>query len=185
MAILKVARLGHPVLRQPGQELTRSALRSAEVQGLIDDMIETMAEYDGAGLAAPQVHQSLRLAVLEVPAGEGRPEIPLMILANPILTTLGEEKTLGWEGCLSVPDLRGRVARFTRVRLEALDRQGKSFSLDAEGFFARVLQHECDHLEGRVFLDRMEDLTSLSHLAEFERFSTPEDGEEGEAGELA
>jgi peptide deformylase len=185
MAILKVARLGHPVLRQPGQELTRSALRSAEVQGLIDDMIETMAEYDGAGLAAPQVHQSLRLAVLEVPGGEGRPEIPLLVLANPILAPLGEEKNLGWEGCLSVPDLRGRVARFTRVRLEALDRQGKSFSLDAEDFFARVLQHECDHLDGRVFLDRMEDLSSLSYLSEFDRFSTQDEREEGEAGLIA
>lgn len=183
MAILKVARLGHPVLRQRAQELTKGELRSAELQQLIDDMIETMAEYEGAGLAAPQVHVSLRLAVLEVPEGEGQPEIPLLVLANPVLTPLGEEKSLGWEGCLSVPDLRGRVPRFTKLRLEALDRQGKGFSLEAEGFFARVLQHECDHLDGRVFLDRMEDLTSLSHLAEFERFSAPEDGEE--AGEIA
>jgi len=177
MAVLKVARLGHPVLRQRAQDLAKGQLRSAEVQRLIDDMIETMAEYDGAGLAAPQVHVSLRLSVLEVPAEEGRPEIPLMVFANPVLTPLGEEKTLGWEGCLSVPDLRGRVPRYTKVRLEALDRQGKSFSLEAEGFFARVLQHECDHLDGRVFLDRMEDLGSLTHLAEFERFWAPEDGE--------
>lgn len=183
MAILKVARLGHPVLRQRAQEFTKSELRSAELQQLIDDMIETMAEYEGAGLAAPQVHVSLRLAVLEVPGEEGQPEIPLLVLANPVLTPLGEDKNLGWEGCLSVPDLRGRVPRFTKLRLEALDRQGKSFSLEAEGFFARVLQHECDHLDGRVFLDRMEDLTSLSHLAEFERFSASEDGEE--AGEIA
>ncbi len=183
MAILKVARLGHPVLRQPTSDLTRGELRSAELQHLIDDMIETMAEYDGAGLAAPQVHFSLRLAVLEVPAREGRPEIPLLVFANPVLTPLGEGKDLGWEGCLSVPDLRGRVPRFRRLRLEALDRQAKSFSLEAEGFFARVLQHECDHLEGRVFLDRMEDLGSLSHLAEFERFSALED--QDQAGELA
>lgn len=185
MAILKVARLGHPVLRQRSQELTRGALRSAEVQRLIDDMIETMAEYEGVGLAAPQVHQSLRLAVLEVPAGEGQSPVPLLVLANPVLTPLAEDKAPGWEGCLSIPDLRGRVARFARVRLTALDGQGKSFSLEAEGFFARVLQHECDHLEGRVYLDRMEDLTSLTHLAEFERYSAPEPGNEPEAGETA
>src|SRR3972149_6572087 len=124
MAVLKVARLGHPLLRQRAQDLAKGQLRSAEVQRLIDDMIETMAEYDGAGLAAPQVHVSLRLSVLEVPAEEGRPEIPLMVFANPVLTPLGEEKNLGWEGCLSVPDLRGRVPRYTKVRLEALDRQG-------------------------------------------------------------
>jgi len=169
MAILKVARLGHPILRQQAEPLTRSQVRSAEIQRLIDDMIETLHEYEGVGLAATQVHMPVRLALVEVPSGEGREAVALTVLVNPNVTPLGDERVYGWEGCLSLPDLRGVVPRQRRVRLEALDRQGRPFELEAEGFFARVIQHECDHLDGVTFVDRMDDLLSLSFLREFER----------------
>jgi peptide deformylase len=169
--ILKVARIGHPVIRATAREVPADHVRSDEIQRLIDDMVETMHEYDGVGVAAPQVHVSLRLAVLEVPASDDRARqaVPLMAIVNPKLTPVGEETVPGWEGCLSVPDLRGIVPRHRRVRLEALDREGRPLQLEAEGFFARVLQHECDHLDGRVYLDRMEGLRSLSFLREFAR----------------
>jgi peptide deformylase len=171
--ILKVARLGHPIVRGHAKPLEPAAIRSRGFQRLIDDMVETMHEYEGVGLAAPQVHVGLRLAVLEVPESDERASaaVPLTVLINPKLTPLGKERALGFEGCLSIPDLRGAVPRLTRLRLEALDRQGKPFSLEAEGFHARVIQHECDHLDGRVYLDRMDDLKSLGFLAEFERFT--------------
>lgn len=170
--ILKVARIGHPVVRAPARELTRAELRSAALQRLVDDMVETMHEYDGVGLAAPQVHLGLRLAVIEVPASDDRSReaVPLTVLANPRIRPLSEDEEEAWEGCLSIPDLRGLVPRYTSLRLEALDGGGKPYTLEAEGFFARVIQHECDHLDGRVYLDRMRDMRSLSFLPEFERY---------------
>jgi peptide deformylase len=178
MAILKVARLGHPVLRVAAEPLTRSQIRASDVQRLIDDMIETMHEYEGVGLAAPQVHVPLRVAVVEVPAApqEGREALPLTIMLNPVVTLLSDERVLGWEGCLSLPDLRGLVPRAPQVRLSALDRQARPFSIEAQGFAARVVQHECDHLDGVVYIDRMNDLRTLSFIAEFERFVGPEAG---------
>ena len=175
MAILKVARLGHPVLRMKAQPVPVETIRSAAFQRLIDDMVETMHEYDGVGLAGPQVHVGLRVAVIEVPASDERTRgaVPLTVLVNPVLTPLGEETEQEWEGCLSIPDLRGVVLRWRRLRLEALDRHGAAYTVEAEGFFARVIQHECDHLDGRVYLDRMEGMRSLSFLREFERFTSP------------
>lgn len=174
MAILKVARLGHPVLREVARPVLVDAIRSAEVQRLIDDMIETMREYDGAGLAAPQVHSLLQIAVIEVAANPrypDAPEVPLTVLVNPVVTPLTDEVEEGWEGCLSVPDMRGRVPRRTAVRLECYDRDAKRVDLVAKDFFARVIQHETDHLHGIVYLDRMRDLSSLSHLAEWQRYA--------------
>ena len=174
MAILKVARLGHPVLRQVARPVPVDAIRSADVQRLIDDMIETMREYDGAGLAAPQVHALLQIAVIEVAANPrypDAPEVPLTVLVNPVVTPLTDEVEEGWEGCLSVPDMRGRVPRSTAVRLEGYDRDARSVVLVAKDFFARVIQHETDHLNGIVYLDRMRDLSSLSHLAEWQRYA--------------
>jgi peptide deformylase len=170
--ILKVARIGHPVIRAKAREVPADEIRSAAFQRLLDDMIETMHEYDGVGLAGPQVHVGMRVAVLEVPASDDRSRaaVPLMAIVNPRLTPLGGETARGWEGCLSVPDLRGVVPRHRAVRLQALDRQGQTIDLEAQGFFARVLQHECDHLDGRVYLDRMEEMRSLSFLREFARF---------------
>jgi peptide deformylase len=176
MAILKVGRIGHPAVRTPGRNLTDEEIVSPATQRLIDDMIETMYDYDGVGLAAPQIHVGLRLAVIEVSASDERVEdqVPLTVLVNPVVTPLGAEKVPGWEGCLSIPDLRGIVPRFARVRLDACDRKGKAYTLEATEFFARVIQHECDHLDGNVYLDRMSDMKTLSFLSEFRRFVEPE-----------
>ena len=174
MAILKVARLGHPVLREVARPIPAAAIRSADVQRLIDDMIETMREYDGAGLAAPQVHALLQIAVIEVAANPrypDAPEVPLTVLVNPVVTPLTDEVEEGWEGCLSVPDMRGSVPRRTAVRLECYDRDAQRVDLVAKDFFARVIQHETDHLNGIVYLDRMRDLSSLSYLAEWQRYA--------------
>ena len=144
MAILKVARLGHPVLRQLAAPVPLGRIRSAETQRLIDDMIETMREYNGAGLAAPQVHVLQQICVIEVhgnPRYPDAPAIPLTVLINPVVTALTEETEDGWEGCLSVPDMRGIVPRATSVRLEALDREGNHVDVVAKEFFARVIQH--------------------------------------------
>jgi len=173
MAILKVARLGHPVLRQQAQELSPEEIRTPATQQFIDDMIETMREYNGAGLAANQVHVLKQIAVVEVQANPRypeAPEIPLTVVINPVVTPLTDEMEDGWEGCLSVPDMRGVVPRYTAVRLEYLDREGARQVVDAKDFFARVAQHETDHLNGHVYLDRMRDLSTLSHIAEWQRY---------------
>jgi peptide deformylase len=173
MAILKVARLGHPILRQPAERVAPGDIRSAGVQRMIDDMIETMHEYDGAGLAANQVHVPRQIAVIEVaknPRYPDAPEIPLTVVINPVVTPLTEQMEDGWEGCLSVPDMRGVVPRHTAVRLECLDREGKAVDVVAKDFFARVIQHETDHLNGIVYIDRIRDLRTLSHIAEWQRY---------------
>jgi peptide deformylase len=172
MAILKVARLGHPILRQVASPVPPERLRSAEIQRFIDDMVETMREYDGAGLAAPQVHTLLQIAVIEVegnPRYPDAPSIPLTVIVNPVVTPLTEEMEDGWEGCLSVPDMRGMVPRHTALRLQCLDREGQQLDLVAKEFYARVIQHETDHLRGIVYVDRMRDLSTLAHIAEWKR----------------
>ena len=173
MSILKVARLGHPVLREVTAHVSQRDLQSAPIQKFIDDMIETMKEYDGVGLAADQVHESKQVAVLEVadnPRYPGKPQVPLTVLVNPKITPLSEETEEDWEGCLSIPDLRGKVPRYTRIRVEAWDRTGKPLDFVASVFHARVIQHEYDHLNGKVYLDRMRDLSTLSFLQEFARY---------------
>jgi peptide deformylase len=173
MAILKVARLGHPVLRQIARPLTLDEIRAEETQRFIDDLIETMREYDGAGLAATQVHTLVQIAVIEVQANPRYPdvpEIPLTVVVNPVVTPVGEEMEEGWEGCLSVPDMRGMVPRFTAVRLQCHDREGARVDLVAKDFLARVIQHETDHLFGKVYVDRMRDLATLTHIAEWNRY---------------
>ena len=173
MSILKVSRLGHPVLRQVTANVQLEALHSASMQKLIDDMIETMKEYDGVGLAADQVHESLQLAVLEVaenPRYPDKPRVPLTVLVNPMITPLSEEMQEDWEGCLSIPDLRGLVPRYKSIRIQALDRHGQEIDFVADDFHARVIQHEFDHLHGKVYLDRMRDLTTLTFLQEFTRY---------------
>jgi peptide deformylase len=174
MAILKVARIGHPVLRQPAQPLTLDEIRAPETQRFIDDMVETMREYDGAGLAANQVHTLKQVCVIEVlgnPRYPDAPHIPLTVLINPVVTPITEEQEEGWEGCLSVPDMRGLVPRYTAVRLQAQDREGARMDVVAKEFFARVIQHETDHLKGIVYVDRMRDLSSLSYIAEWQRYA--------------
>ena len=173
MAILKVARLGHPVLRQSAEPVPIDQIRSPEIQRLIDDMIETMREYNGVGLAATQVHVPKQVAVIEVLSNPRYPEappIPLTVLINPTMTPLLDAMEEGWEGCLSVPDMRGMVPRYTAVRLQAHDRGGEPMDLVAKDFFARVIQHEADHLNGIVFVDRMKDLSTLTHLTEWSKY---------------
>jgi len=173
MSILKVARLGHPIIRKIAVPLSQKEIDSDKIQILIDNMVETMHEYDGVGLAAPQIHVSKQIAVIEVkdnPRYPGVPKIPLTILINPKIKNRSGKSTDGWEGCLSIPDLRGSVPRSESLVCEALSRYGKPIKIEASGFLARVIQHECDHLEGRVYLDRMHDLFSLSHLLEFTRY---------------
>jgi peptide deformylase len=171
MSILKVSRLGHPVLRMESKRVTPETLASPAIQTLIDNMMETMVEYYGVGLAAPQVHESLAIAVIESHGARG--DIPMTVIVNPEVTVLDEELIEDWEGCLSIPDFRGRVPRCRKLRVDALDRKGRKIQITAEGFFARVIQHEFDHLMGRVYLDRMPNLKTLSHVAEFQKYWLP------------
>ena len=175
MAVLKVAKLGNPILRQISKQVDLKELadQQGELQGFIDDMIDTMREEAGVGLAAPQVNRSQQIVVLEYENNERYPDessIPVTVLVNPVLSDYGEEKVLGWESCLSLVDFRGLVPRSTSVTLKAYDRDGDRIEKRATGFEAVVLQHEIDHLNGKVFLDRMEDLTKLAYQEEFEEF---------------
>ncbi len=174
MSLLKIARMGHPGIRQGTEPVSSEELHSQAIQRLIDDMVETMRDADGVGVAAPQVHVSKQIIAIEVspenPRYPNHPAVPLMVLLNPMIIDHAETMEEGWEGCLSVPDLRGLVPRWTRVTVSGLDREGQVVALDAEGFFARVIQHEVDHLNGKVFLDRLPDLQTLTHLREYEQF---------------
>ena len=173
MAVLKVAHLGHPILRQVAEPVPPESIGAPEIQRLIEDMFETMAEHDGAGLAAPQVHVSRRIVIYGVEENPRYPDadaVPTTVLINPKITPVGSEQDEDWEGCLSVPDLRGKVPRFTRIRVEAWGRDGKPLRFAADGFHARVVQHECDHLDGTVYLDRMRSMATLSFLPEFQRY---------------
>jgi peptide deformylase len=171
MSILKVARMGHPVLRAKGRPLERAEIRSAAFQKLIDDMLETMHEYRGVGLAAPQVHQSLRLFVAALDGGEeGEPAQEPIAIINPEIVPVGGEVVEDWEGCLSIPDIRGRIPRLREIKVRALDRQGERIELAAHDFPARVIQHETDHLDGILFFDRMRSFESLTFLDEYSRY---------------
>ena len=174
MAILKVARLGNPILRKVAEPVPLEGIGAPAIQQLIDDLIETMVEYDGAGLAAPQVHVPKQIIVFEVEGNPRYPDaetVPLTVLINPKITPTTQRVEEDWEGCLSVPDLRGKVPRYTQVRIEAYDRDGKKMNYVAKDFHARVAQHECDHLIGKVFLDRMQSMESLSFVREFMRYT--------------
>ncbi|MDE2290498.1 MAG: peptide deformylase [Elusimicrobia bacterium] len=174
--ILKVARLGHPAVRGGGEPVPPADVRGAGFQQFLDDMVDTMREYQGVGLAANQVHAALKAVVLEVREEASRQRsveaVPLTFLVNPEIVSRSEEMEVGWEGCLSVPGLRGRVPRHRKVTVEALDRDGAPVVIAAEGYLARILQHECDHLEGKVYLDRMDGFASLGFVEEIERHGT-------------
>ncbi len=160
--------MGHPVLRRRTPPLDPADIASRTVQQLIDDMFETMNEYAGIGLAAPQVHQSLRLFVAGVDDPDGG--LPPVVMINPEIEPLGTAEEDDWEGCLSIPDIRGRVPRPVEIRVRSLDRHGAPQRLTANGFAARVLQHETDHLDGVLFLDRMRSFDSLTFLTEYDRY---------------
>jgi peptide deformylase len=171
MAILKIAHLGSPVLRVPADPV--ETIQAPDIQRLIDDMIETMGESHTVALAAPQVHRSLQIVVIaaehgERPAGAGPPS-PIVLL-NPHVVTMGNRVEEDWEGCPSIPSLRGKVPRLTAIEVRAHDRRGESFALKASHFLARLIQHATDHLVGKLFLDRMTGCETLTFQEEFERY---------------
>jgi peptide deformylase len=174
MSILKVARMGHPVLRRRGRALEKSDLKNPLMQKFFDDMIDTMYEYHGVGLAAPQVHEGLRVfvAMLDEEPGE---ESEAIVVVNPEIVPNAPTTEEGWEGCLSIPDIRGMVPRYTDITVKGLDRSGKSVELKLKGFPARVAQHETDHLDGVLFFDRMKSMQTLTYLEEFSRYWTKEE----------
>ena len=174
MSILKVARMGHPVLRAKARAVDKSELKSPAVQAFIDSMLDTMHEYSGVGLAAPQVHEGLRLFVAMLDP-DGGAEGDAIVFVNPEIQVRGDQVVEGWEGCLSIPDVRGRVPRAQHIAVSALDRHGKRFELDLKDFPARVVQHETDHLDGVLFFDRMDSLETLTFLEEYQRYWLEED----------
>jgi peptide deformylase len=179
MAILKVANLGNPILRIPAEPVKN--IQAPEIQRLIDDMIETMREYHGVGLAAPQVHRSLQIVTIEAEhdaeTSAASPASPT-VLINPGIIPITERLEEDWEGCLSVPNLRGKVLRYADIEIQAHDRRGKPLNFSASDFFARVVQHEVDHLIGTVFLDRMKSLETLTFLEEYGRYWARHEDEE-------
>jgi peptide deformylase len=171
MSILKVARMGHPVLRAKARPLEKAEIGTAAMQKLIDDMIDTMTEYHGVGLAAPQIHEGLRIFVAALDAGDDdeEPSEPIALI-NPEITVVGSDVVEDWEGCLSIPDIRGRVPRARAIKVRAFDRTGARIELSAHDFPARVIQHETDHLDGVLFFDRMKSLASMTFLDEYSRY---------------
>ena len=199
MAILKIARMGHPVLGVRAQEVDDPT--APQIRGLVADMLETMKDADGAGLAAPQVHVPLRIvlfyvartraerddppedaplqdAPLQDAPSRNAEEVPLTVLINPEIEVLGEETALGWEGCLSLPDLMGQVPRHKSIRYRALTLKGEMVEREAQGFHARVVQHECDHLDGILYPQRMTDLSRLVFTSELRHLAMDDEGEE-------
>lgn len=168
--LLEVVRLGHPVLRSVAEEVPEAWFGSGRLADLGYSMIRTMIEEEGVGLAAPQVAEGLRLFTYWVPQSDDHPEITPKILVNPDVRAIGDDIEEGWEGCLSIPELRGLVPRARRIKVKARDIEGNPVSLTADGFHARVIQHEYDHLDGVVFLDRMTSTQSLAFEPEWERF---------------
>jgi peptide deformylase len=174
MSILKVARMGHPVLRQRARPLERSAVLSAPFQQLIDDMIDTMHEYRGVGLAGPQIHEELRIFVALLDE-EPDADTQASVVINPEIIPASDAREDGWEGCLSIPDIRGMVPRYTEITVKALDRRARPIELRLKNFAARVAQHETDHLDGVLFFDRMTSFDSLTFLEEYQRFHSKDE----------
>ena len=165
--------MGHPVLRRRARPLEPGEIGTPRIQRLIDDMFETMHDNQGIGLAGPQVHESIRLFVAGV-EDEDRMMSPVVMI-NPAVTPIGADVEEDWEGCLSLPDIRGRVSRVKDIRVRALDRHGKSISMTVDGFPARVIQHETDHLDGVLFFDRMTSFETLTFLDEYSRYWSEND----------
>ncbi|HEX4512321.1 MAG TPA: peptide deformylase, partial [Polyangiaceae bacterium] len=173
MAILKIATIGHPVLREVARPLSKEELASADVQRFIDDLVETMFDASGAGIAANQVFRPIRVAVICVkdnPRYPYKPNWPLTILVNPEVTPTTADTFMNYEGCLSVPNLRGEVPRNAGVRVKALDRTGNPLDFEVKGLTAGTFQHELDHLDGKLFVDRVTDTRTLATWADFERY---------------
>ncbi len=176
MAILKIARMGHPVLARPADKVADPT--APEIRRLVADMIETMHDAEGLGLAAPQVYVPKRVVVFHLPrerAEESEAPEGLTVLVNPLIEPLTDDLQPGWEGCLSVPGLRGLVPRYARIRYRGLDADGRAIEREAAGMHARVVQHECDHLDGVLYPQRMNDLGQLMFVSEIRhRLSAPQ-----------
>lgn len=170
-----IVRLGHPVLRQRAEEVTADRFGTRFLRDLGRDLMRTMYEDNGVGLAAPQIAVPLRVFAYYLPREGAVEEVPARVLVNPVLTFEGEPTELAWEGCLSVPGLRGVVPRYPRIRVSARDVDGDEMTFEAEDFHARVIQHEVDHLDGIVFVDRMTDMSSLAYEEELERYADDQD----------
>lgn len=180
--ILKVARMGHPVLRRRADPVTPEDFASGWVAAAIRDLFDTMEEYDGVGLAAPQVHVSKRIAVVEVSGGPGK-GIPPTPMINPKIQPLTHHEMQTWEGCLSLPGLIGLVPRPRAVRVDYLDADGKPAHLVVEGFAAAAVQHECDHLDGVLYIDRIRDRETLMFAEEYQRYHLGRPRDEQDPGE--
>ncbi len=173
MTLRNIAQVGHPILRKTARHITKEELASAEVQAFIDDLIDTMREAQGAGLAATQVHEPIAICAIEVgdnPRYPYKPKVPLTILVNPVIEELGEERFDNYEGCLSVPDMRGVVSRCMRIRVRAWDRDGRDIDEEILGITAGTYQHEVDHLNGMLFLDRVTDSKTLCTWKAFKKY---------------
>ena len=179
MAVRKIIRMGHPTLRKAARNLTKAELRSPEVTRLLADMIDTLADSGGIGLAAPQIDESVRLAIIEIPGGPSRygeiPSMPLTVFANPRIEVVDAATAGYWEGCLSVPGLRGFVERPQLVRIAYQDLKGAPHTLELKGFLATVFQHEFDHLDGVLYIDRIKDPTKLVFEEKYQRYLSPAD----------
>lgn len=176
MAIRKIARLGHPVLRKKARDVTREEISSPEMRRLVKDMIETMHEYGGVGLAAPQVHETVRLAIIEYDdesRADGSAQ-PLLVIWNARVKVLDETLSGFWEGCLSVPGMRGYVERPSEIEVNYLDERGKPQTIVAQGFLATVFQHELDHLDGVLYVDKITDKTKFAYTEEYARYHVEE-----------
>ena len=184
MTIRKIARMGHPVLSKRAVDVTDPS--HPEIKRLVQDMIETMIDANGAGLAAPQVHEGIRVVVFQAPASRSDPGLaqgeafdhtaPLTVLINPVIEVMDKTVEGGWEGCLSVPGMRGWVERPAHIRYRGIGLDGRAIERTAKGFHARVVQHECDHLDGILYPQRMTDLTKLIFESEIKHWAEPDEG---------
>ncbi len=176
MTVKNILRMGHPVLRKPSAPICVNDIGSLKIQNLITDLIDTLEASGGIGLAAPQIGELVRLVIVRIPEGSssyGELEaIPLTVFINPIITPIGQERKSHWEGCLSVPGLRGKVSRPQIIQLQYYDTEQKEIYVEIKGFLATVLQHECDHLEGTLYLDQLSDIKDLSFEHEFSEYHT-------------
>jgi peptide deformylase len=182
MAVRKILRMGHPTLRKKTRRLDARELASPEIERLLADMIDTLKDSGGIGLAAPQIDEPIRLAIIDMPGGPGRygdtPSLPLTVFANPTIEVVDPATAGYWEGCLSVPGLRGFVERPQHVRVTYQDLAGKTHVLELKGFPATVFQHEFDHLDGVLYIDRMTDSTKLVFEDEYLKHLTTHEAED-------
>ena len=165
MAIREILKMGHPTLLEVAKPVEK--FNTSELDSIIEDMIDTMKENDGAGLAAPQIGLGMQLVIFGFDSNERYPEadqVPFTVLINPVITPIGDEEEDGWEGCLSVPGLMGVVPRFKKIRYQGRDQHGNEIDREVDGFHARVVQHECDHLIGKLYPMRIRDFSQFGYL---------------------